>query len=58
MEAKTIRNRNDIVDTMNYALKMAGYIEDDDVRMRVENHLTDCLEDIIADFNSQGEEKL
>lgn len=51
MEAKSIRNRNDIIDSLMYALKMAGYIDNDSVRKTVEDNLTYCLTCTLSAFN-------
>lgn len=55
MEAKSIRNRNDIIDSLMYGLKMAGYIDSDSVRKTVEDNLTYCLRSTLDAFNSEEE---
>lgn len=51
MEAKSIRNRNDVVEALNYALKMSGYIDNDKVRKSVEDSIVYCLTSTLGAFN-------
>lgn len=55
MEAKSIRNRNDIIDALSYALKMSGYIDNDAVRKDVEDNITYCLTVTLRAFNDAVE---
>lgn len=56
MEAKSIRNRNDIIDSLMYALKMSGYIDDDSVRKTVEDSLAYCLTRTLRAFDAEKEQ--
>lgn len=51
MEAKSIRNRNDIIDSLMNGLKMAGYIESNAVRKDVEDNIMYCLTSTLGAFN-------
>lgn len=53
MEAKSIRNRNDVIDSLMYGLKMAGYIESNAVRKNVEDSIVYCLTSTLDAFNSE-----
>lgn len=57
MEAKSIRNRNDVIDNLSFALKMAGYIESDTVRKNVEDSIMYCLRSALDAFNNAEKEQ-
>lgn len=56
MTANDIKNRNNILDNLSFALKMAGYIESNVVRKNVEDSIVYCLRSALDAFNNAEKE--
>ena len=55
MITNDIRNRNSIIDSLSYALKMSAYIDADNVRKGTEKFIVDCIKDVVSMFNVKPE---
>lgn len=57
MTANEIRNRNNIIDNLSYALKMSAYIDADNVRKGTEQFIVDCIKNVVSMFNVKPEQE-
>lgn len=57
MTANDIRHRNNVIDSLNYALKMSAYIDADNVRKGTEQFIVDCIKNVVSMFNVNPEQE-